>query len=136
MRTRKERSEMTLAELIKDSNWWLGTEKEWQAIPLAEREEIAFIRTGCLYAYPTWQRPVDCVHTQCCIRRGELPAIVLTNRILRSEAESGWLRFLANEDRSKLAHIFRVYRKAARAQRIYDPWKLDWQLMVVAGINA
>jgi len=55
----------------------------------------------------------DCFHVECRIRRGELPKIALTNCVLRGEAESGWLRFLKKEDRSKLAAIFRAYRKAA-----------------------
>lgn len=132
----KDRSEMTIAELIVDSGWWLGTEKEWQALPLKEREEIAFARTGCRVAYPTWERPVDCVHTECQIRRGELPPIALTNRVLRVEADSGWLRFLRQENRLGLAKIFRTVRRAAREQGEFDPWKLrgGWQVIVFGGI--
>lgn len=132
----KSRDEMTIAELIVDSGWWLGTEKDWQALPLAKREEIAFTRTGCAVAYPTWQRPVDCVHTHCQILRYELPKIALTNRILRSEAESGWLRFLKQENRKQLAAIFRAYRKAARESGEYNPWRIGWELMVYGGFAA
>lgn len=131
----KPRSEMSIAELIQDSGWWLGTEKEWQALPMEKREEIAFLRTGCAVAYPTWERPVDCVHTRCQILRGELPKIALTNQILRAEAESGWLRFLKQEDRKQLAQVFRVYRKLARESGVYDPWKLSWAGLVYSGIS-
>jgi hypothetical protein len=131
----KERSEMTIAELIVDAGWWLGTEAEWRALPLEQREEIAFIRTGCRIAYPTWERPVDCVHTECQIRRGELPKIALTNRILLSEASTGWLRFMREENRGRLAKVFRAYRKAARETGVYDPWKIGWQLMVYSAVQ-
>jgi len=123
---------MSIAELIVDSGWWLGTEREWQALPMAQREEIAFARTGCAIAYPTWQRPVDCVHTRCRILRGELPKIAETNAVLRCERESGWLRFI--QDRRDVARIFRAYRKAARQSGQYDPWKLDYRLMVCASL--
>ncbi len=137
MRTEiKSRSEMPISELIKDSGWWLDTETAWQRLPMAEREEIAFARTGCRVAYPTWERPVDCCHIECRILRGELPKIALTNAVLRAEAESGWLRFLKKEDRSKLAAIFRAYRKAARKTGVYDPWKIGWQGMVLPAVSA
>jgi len=123
---------MTIAELIRDSGWWLDTEAAWQALPMEQREEIAFARTGCAVAYPTWQRPVDCAHTRCQILRGELPKIALTNRILRAEAETGWLRFV--EDRKQLAAIFRAYRKAARETGVYDPWQVAWQGMVLPAV--
>ena len=127
------REEMTIAELIRDSGWWLDTEAAWQALPMEQREKIAFERTGCAIAYPTWERPVDCLHTRCQILRGELPKIALTNRILRAEAESGWLRFI--EDRNQLARIFRAYRKAARDTGEYDPWKISWAGLVYSGIS-
>ena len=125
---------MTIAELIADSGWWLDTEVAWQALPMEQREQIAFERTGCAVAYPTWERPVDCLHTRCQILRGELPKIALTNRVLRAEAESGWLRFIKQEDRKRLAAIFLAYRKAARESGIYDPWKLSWQGMVLPAV--
>jgi hypothetical protein len=134
-RCKKQRHEMSIAELIQDSGWWLDTEAAWQKLPLAEREAIAFARTGCAVAYPTWQRPVDCVHLECRILRGELPKIALTNAILRGERESGWLRF--SEDRKQIAKLFRAYRKAARQTGIYDPWKLPggWQGMVFTAVQ-
>lgn len=136
MKTKKHRCDMSIAELIVDSGWWLQSEKEWQALPMPEREDIAFIRTGCRVAYPTWERPVDCVHLECRIRRGELPKIALTNAVLRGEKQSGWLRF--NEDRKQVAKIFREFRKLARQTGQYDPWKIPggWQLIVFTGVQS
>lgn len=132
----KLRHEMSIAELVIDSGWWLDTEAAWKRLPMEQREQIAFIRTGCAVAYPTWERPVDCCHTECRILRGELPKIALTNVILRNEASSGWLRFLKTENRKRLAAIFRVYRKAARETGIYDPWKIGWQGMVLPAVTS
>src|SRR5258708_32364112 len=98
--------------------------------------KIAFERTGCRVAYPTWQRPVDCCHIECRIARHELPKIALTNAVLRGESHSGWLRFLRTENRPRLAAIFRAYRKAARETGVYDPWKIGWQGMVFPAITA
>ena len=136
-RPQKQRSEMSIAELIVDSGWWLGTEAEWRSLPLAQREDIAFARTGCRVAYPTWERPVDCVHTECLIRRGELPKIALTNRVLRAEADTGWLRFMRQENRRRLAKVFRVIRKQARTSGIYDPWEMNggWQILVYSAVE-
>lgn len=133
----KDRSEMSIPELIADSGWWLGTEAEWRALPLRQREEIAFVRTGCRVAYPTWERPADCVHTECLIRRGELPQIALTNRILRAESECGWLRFMRQENRNRLAKVFRAIRKTARKQGEFDPWKMrgGWQVLVYSAVE-
>lgn len=128
--------EDTIANRIKRAGWWLDSEKAWQELPLERREEIAFVRTGCRVAYPTWERPVDCVHTECQIRRGELPRIALTNRVLRSEASNGWLQGMRQENRAKLAVIFRAYRKTARETGIYDPWKLGWQGIVLPAVTA
>lgn len=131
----KTRHEMTINEMIADSGWFKGTEKDWKQLPLAEREELAFAATGCMVAYATWEAPVNCSHIGCRIRRGELPKIALTNSTLRGEYSNGWLRFI--EDRAKVARIFRAIRKAARETGIYDPWKLPngWQTMVFSGIE-
>lgn len=135
---KKSRHEMTINELIADAGWFKGDEAMWQSLPLKEREELAFAATGCEVAYATWPAPVECVHTRCQIRRGELPKIALTNGILRGEMSSGWLRFHRDsaQGRSRLAKICRGYRRAARATGVYDPWKLDWSLMVSAGVMA
>jgi hypothetical protein len=124
---------------IRRAGWFDGDERSWQALPMAEREDIAFHATGCAVAYPTWEGPVDCVHTGCQIRRGEIPAIALTNRILRSEAQSGWLRFLpdSRDGRIKLARIYRAIRSQAIETGIYDPWKIPgaWQVMVSSAVQ-
>jgi hypothetical protein len=127
--------ELTIAERIQLAGWWKGTEREWQALTMPEREAIAFAATGCRVAYPTWEAPVDCCHVECRIARGEQPKIALTNAVLRGEAESGWLRFTKQEDRKRLAKIFRAYRKAARETGVYDPWKIGWQGMVFPAIT-
>lgn len=129
----KNRSEMSIAELIADSGWWTEGESGWQALSLAERERIALERTGCKYAYPTWELPVNCIHLRCRIGRGELPKIAETNCLLRAEATSGWLRFI--DDRQKLARIYRAYRRLARQSGVYDPWQLSWAGLVFPAVN-
>jgi hypothetical protein len=131
----KPRHTMSISELIADSGWFKGTEQDWRALPLAERDRLAFVATGCEVAYATWEAPTHCCHITCRIHRGELPPIALTNSALRGERSSGWLRFI--EDRSKVARIFRAVRKAAMQTGIYDPWKLPggWHTMVHAGIQ-
>jgi hypothetical protein len=128
----KPRHEMSINELIRDSGWFPGTESDWKALSLGEREDIAFAATGCAVAYATWEKPVNCVHTGCMIRRGELPAIANLNRQMRAEASSGWWRFI--EDRHKLACIFRKYRKLARERGVYDLWKLGAVDVAMLGI--
>lgn len=136
-RQSRDRSEMTIPELIADSGWWPGTEADWRALPLRQREEIAFARTGCRVAYPTWERSVDCVHTECQILRGELPKIALTNRVLRAESYNGWLRFMRRENRKQLARVFLTIRKTARESGVYDPWTMrgGWQVIVFSGVQ-
>ncbi len=129
----KNRSEMSTAEMIVDSGWWTEGEPAWLALPLAERERVALERTGCKFAYPTWERPVNCVHLKCRIARGELPKIAETNCVLRSETQSGWLRFI--DDRQKLARIYRAYRKLARQTGVYDPWNLSWAGLVFPAVS-
>lgn len=133
--SKKDRSEMTTNERIADAGWFHGTDADWKAIPIAERDELSFAATGCCVAYATWPAPVDCSHLKCRIRRGELPKIAETNATLRSEYYNGWLRFI--EDRKRVAAIFRAVRKAAKETKIYDPWKLPggWQVMVYAGVQ-
>lgn len=65
--------EMTIGEMILAAGWWTEGEPAWRALPLMQREQIAFERTGCKFAYPTWERPVNCLHLPCRIARGELP---------------------------------------------------------------
>jgi hypothetical protein len=130
----KNRSEMSAAEMIVDSGWWTEGEPGWQALPLTERERIALDRTGCKFAYPTWERPINCIHLKCQIARGELPKVAETNCVLRGEMRSGWLRFI--DDRQKLARICRACRKAARETSIYDPWTIGWQGMVFLAVKS
>jgi hypothetical protein len=126
----KKRCEMSIAEMIVDAGLWLDGEPAWRALSLTRREQIAFERTACKFAYPTWETPVNCAHLDCRIARGELPKIAKTNSILRAEMGSGWLRFI--EDRQRLARIVRAYRKAAHETGVYDPWDIGWQDMVFA----
>jgi hypothetical protein len=133
IKTSKQRHMMTLNEMFASSGWFPGTPSDWEALQLAEREELSFAATGCVVAWPSWEMPVDCYHLRCRIRRGELPRIAETNSILRAEHQNGWLRFI--EDRSKVARIFRTYRRHARATGIYDPWKLGGMGLVFAGIE-
>ena len=116
------------------SNWYSGTEQEWQALSMAKRHDTAFAKTGCEIAYPTWQAPVNCVHDKCRIRRSEIPAIVETYHILQYEADRGWLLFLS---RVHKARVFIAMRRAARESEIYDPWKIPggWQALVMAGVS-
>ena len=125
----------TINEMILDAGWFHGTEKEWQALPRTDREAMAFKATRCLIAYPTWQPPVDCVHTCCQVERGELPRIAITNRKLRAEL-TNWFRFHldSRSGRQHIARIFRAMRKAARETGEYDPWKLSWATIVYGGI--
>jgi hypothetical protein len=131
--------EMTTNERIRRAGWFDGTERQWQELTTEQREEIAFKGCGCLSAYPTWETPVNCVHPRCQIRRGEKPAIYLTNCILRSEMERGWLRFHkdSKDGRKHLAQLVRSIRRKAIETGIYDPWEIPggWQSMVATGIH-
>lgn len=128
----------TRAELRYTGTWWYsGTEADWRSLPEATRNHLSLQHTGCLYAFPSWRERADdyCLHTDCRIARGELPAIAKVNSQLRAEAESGWLRFI--EDRAKLARIFRAHRRIARLTGRYDIWSAEaWQLTVHGGIQA
>jgi hypothetical protein len=116
------------------SSWYSGTEAEWNALPIDERDNLSFQATGCSVVYPTWDAPVDCCHLECRIRRHERPRIALTNAILRNEQRYAWLRFCS---RDRAARIFRVVRKAVRQTGIYDPWKLPggWMVFVQASLD-
>ena len=134
----------TIEERIADAGWFDGGEKEWQSLPLQEREDLAFTATGCQVAYPTWHKPVDCAHVRCQIRRGELPQIALLNHELQSQAENWW-RFIGRESgrgqRSKqgritLAKLYRHYRKMAMERKEYDLWKLGGVGIAMVGVMA
>lgn len=118
------------------STWFVGTEEGWRRLDCQTQKDLAFEATGCEVAYPTWEAPVDCLHTECRIRRGELPRIALTNSVLLYESRYGWLRFVRERDRKGLARIFRHFRREARATGLYDPWKADWRTLVYAGVLA
>lgn len=123
------------AELSYTGHWWFeGSEQEWKALPVAEREQRSLAATGCLLAWPSWEGPVECVHVGCQIARGELPKIARVNAQLRGEAESGWLRFVT--DRKRLAAIFRAHRRVARETGAYDIWSKEaWALTVYGGLG-
>jgi len=113
------------------STWYQGTEREWQSLPMTEREHLAFEATGCAIAYPTWEAPVDCVHTGCQVLRGELPKIALVNTVLRAERNNGWLRDCS---RDYCAKLFRHVRGEARRTGVYDAWELAWAPIVYGGV--
>lgn len=111
--------------------WFDGSEKAWRSLPLKDQEAIAFHETGCVYACPLWETPVDCSHTHCRIKRGELPPIAQTNSVLRGEKEN-WLRFI---DRDAQAKVFRAVRNHSKRCGNYDPWSNGaWSVMVGAGV--
>jgi hypothetical protein len=130
----------TTDDRIRQAGWFPGTERDWQALSHDQRQDLAFAGCGCEVAYPTWEGPVDCVHAGCQVRRGEIPSIAVTNRILRYEMASGWLRFglESTAGRRDLARLIRAIRRRAIATGVYDPWKLEggWQGMVGAAISA
>jgi hypothetical protein len=143
-RAQKQPWELSTEERIERAGWFKGGEREWQALPLKEREDLAFAATGCEVAYPTWPAPVNCCHVTCQIRRGELPKIALLNHELRSQAENWW-RFIGRESgrgerspqgRKVLARLYRHYRKLARERGEYDLWKLGGVEIAVVGMLA
>ena len=115
------------------STWYPGSESDWQRLPMNAREELAYAAGGCLIAWPSWEIPVNCVHGLCQVRRGEIKPIVLVNRALGYERESGWLRFI--KDRRKVALIYRLVRKQCMASKEYDIWK-HWAVIVYGGVGA
>ena len=121
-------------ELINRGGWWKGTKAQWQALPIAERDELSFANTGCLIAYPSWVPPIDCVHIKCQIRRGEKAPIALTEAILAGERESGWFRFM---DEEKYERVKAAIMEYAQEHKIYDPWKIPggWKLFVHGAIE-
>lgn len=112
---------------IREAGWYQGTERSWAALDSGAQEAIAFKATGCLVAYPTWTRPVDCLHIDCRIARGEKPPIAKTHQMLRAERACGYLRWL---DREQLAVVYRSFRKLAHERGEYDIWKLDYKTLV------
>ena len=143
-RVDKQYWELTIEERIIEAGWFPGGEREWQALSMQERADLAFSATGCEVAYPTWKAPVDCVHVTCQIRRGELPKIALLNHELRSQAENWW-RFIGRESgrgtrsqqgRDTLAKMYRHYRKLAMERKEYDLWNLGGVGIALAGVLA
>lgn len=124
--------ELSLDGRIRAAGWFSGTIDDWHVLAPEVRRELAFAATGCQVACATWPGPIHCVHLGCQIRRGELPKIAAINWDLRHERSDGWLRFV--EDRSKLAQIFRAFRRAARETGEYDIWKLGWKTIVFSTI--
>lgn len=124
----------TTDDRIRQAGWFPGTERDWQALDHETRKDLAFAGCGCEVAYATWSGPVDCVHTGCQIRRGEIKPLIMTNRILRYEIERGWLRFgkESTEGRRNLGRLVRAIRRQALATGVYDPWKMPggWQALV------
>jgi hypothetical protein len=116
------------------SNWWKGTEASWERIPYDDRKELAFAATGCEVAWPRWQAPVACLHTDCRIRRGEILPIAKLNGTMRYETSNGWWRFI--EDRTQLARMYRHYRREARRTGEYDLWKLGGAGVALLGVMA
>jgi hypothetical protein len=123
---------MTAKKQISISNWWRGTEQEWERIPYEQRRQLAFTRTGCLEAWPRWHAPVKCLHTGCRIERGEIKPISLLNNMMKAEASRGWWRFI--ENRKMLAQMYRHYRAEARRTGEYDLWKLGGSGVALLGV--
>ena len=114
------------------STWYAGSEAQWKALPISERDRLSFEHTGCECAYPTWPAPVDCVHGGCLYRRGETTRAALVNQSLRAERERGWLRF-DDIPRERIARVYRAVRNACREQGTYDIWKA-WPAIVYGGV--
>jgi diadenosine tetraphosphatase ApaH/serine/threonine PP2A family protein phosphatase len=113
--------------------WETGGREVWQRIPLAAREEDAFVHCGCLYAAPTWGIPVHCLHLECKLRRGEITPADKLRAILTSERDN-WLRGVSDEVFERLyAGCLRVAQETGE----YDPWKLPggWMGIVYTGLD-
>lgn len=119
--TRLRSSESNINERIRRAGWFQGTKRDWQKLSIAKREEIAFEATGCEVAYPSWEKPVDCVHGASRVRRGELPPIALTEAILDAERASGFLGFI---DEANYRKIRAAFIAEAKETGVYDPWRL------------
>ena len=130
---------MNLDAMIAQAGWYHGTQSTWARLETQKQKDLAYTATGCEIAYPTWPAPVDCVHITCQIRRGEKPPLALTYAVLRSEIESGWLRFHTNNPtgRAMLARLCLAIRAQAAATHIYDPWHMPggWQTIVYSAIT-
>lgn len=82
-------------------------------------ESLAFSRCGCRVSHPNWwldRKPVECVHTECQIARGEKHPIVLFNRTFHGEMTSGWLRFSTSDPvgRKRVAALYWAQKKVGR----------------------
>lgn len=113
------------------STWYAGTEAQWQALSSEERERLAFEATQCEVAYPTWEAPVDCLHSGCRYRRGEVTRADLVNGALRGEREYGWLRFCSRE---RAAQVYRTVRAECRRLNTTDIWQC-WQVLVYGAVT-
>ena len=114
----------------KIADWWAPrTMAEWERMSIKEREPIAFAAVGCLIAWCTWTGPVNCLHPQCRIARGEKSAIYETESRLAQERSYGYLRHLSETQYQRLVQEF---CKLAETTGEYDPWKLSWQTIVSA----
>lgn len=119
-------------DMIDKAGWWHGTCTAFYAE--STHQDIAFEATGCEVAAPTWTPPIDCLHTECRIRRGELPPIALTEAVLDSERHA-WLRWLPEAEYQKLrAAMIQV----AEATGVYNPWDIPggWRAIVGSAIRA
>ncbi len=137
--------ELTTEERIRAAGWFPGGEREWEALPIEERERLSFAATGCAVAYPTWPAPVRCAHIDCRVLRGEQPKIAALNHQMRGEAGNGWWRFIGRPDgrggrspegRRTLARLYRHYRKIARQRGVYDLWKMGGVEVALVGVLA
>lgn len=126
----------TVDDRIRKAGWFKGTDRDWQSLDIPTRESLAFAGCGCAVAYPTWEGPVDCVHSGCQVLRGEIHPLIVTNRILKYETQSGWLRFgkESTEGRIRTARLIRSIRNAALASGIYDPWKIPGAWGGIVGV--
>lgn len=115
------------------------TLEDFEKMTYEERRQFAFNACGCYEAYPYfWQNKnmkvsrVECLHIDCQIARGEAKPIDKTKGILQYERESGWLRFLPEISYQK---IYNLIIEKAEELKEYDPWKIDWRLLVYSAIQ-
>jgi hypothetical protein len=138
----KRRCDMTINEMIVESGWFHGTERDWQALSREEQAKLSFQATGCTIAFPTWEAPVDCSHPCCKVARGEQPPMYLVNGTLKDEMHNNWLRFeyrtpKGSNERNHLARLCILVRNKCRELQVWDPWKIPggWQCIVYTGVG-